>query len=517
MCAPHAAARTARRALLAVIVLVAIFFRSWGLSYGLPGLNHPDEPDKVAIAQRMVRTGDLNPHYFKKGTLLIYATAVSELAYFATGRVLGWFDSLDDLAEPKFLVYGTGWTALPGTFLAPRWLTVLVGAASVILVYVIAAGAASDLRAGLAAAAFAAVAPVAVENSRYIAVDAYAVFFCLAVVVFSLRIYRFGRLRDFIASGLAAGFAIGSKYPAGLILVAPLLAHLLGRGRAPVGLKGIAALAGVAVAAAIGFFATTPYALLAPQEFVRDFVFEKRHYTTGHVGMEGGAVAFYADVLWNTEGAILCVLAVAGVSWLAFADRRLAAVLLVFPIVYFASIAGLPVRNARTLLPALPFLYVFAGIAVAVLWRRLAALERGRAVAMAVAAALFVWALSFAADRTAYAARRADSRTAVENARRWVEDNVPPGSRVLLESYAPYVDPDRYRVQAQPFLIQTDLPNLRFDYVIAARGSYGRFYRDPIRHQGEVAAYDRMFASMQEVAKFTDFSSEIRIFAVPNH
>ena len=70
--------RGARLVALALIVAVALFFRVWGLAYGLPTLNHPDEPNKIEIAQQMIRSGDPNPHYFKKGTMLIYATAVAQ-------------------------------------------------------------------------------------------------------------------------------------------------------------------------------------------------------------------------------------------------------------------------------------------------------------------------------------------------------------------------------------------------------------------------------------------------------
>ncbi|HSE68039.1 MAG TPA: hypothetical protein VLB12_13715, partial [Gemmatimonadales bacterium] len=59
--------------LLAAILVIALALRAWALDFGLPYLYHPDEPSKIEIAQNIVKTGDLNPHYFKKPTLLIYA------------------------------------------------------------------------------------------------------------------------------------------------------------------------------------------------------------------------------------------------------------------------------------------------------------------------------------------------------------------------------------------------------------------------------------------------------------
>jgi 4-amino-4-deoxy-L-arabinose transferase-like glycosyltransferase len=318
--------RRLRFALLAVIVLAAVSLRAWGLGYGLPALNHPDEPNKVSIAQGMIRSGDPNPHYFKNGTLLIYATAAAQAGYYGWGRLAGWFDGFEDVAEPKFLVYGTGWTAQPGTFLAARWISVVLGTACVVLVYVIASMVVADPRAGLVAAAFAALAPIPVENSRYIAVDVYAVFFCLVAVVLSLRLHESGRLRDAVWAGVATGLAASSKYPAALVGLVPALAALLGPGRRSL----VRAWLVLPVAAAAGFLATTPYALLAWQEFRRDFVHEQQHYTTGHAGMEGATASYYADQLWNVEGAALCVMASVGLLVLARRRPGAAAVLLVF-------------------------------------------------------------------------------------------------------------------------------------------------------------------------------------------
>lgn len=501
-------ATPANRAGLIAILIVAISLRAWGLGYGLPDLHHPDEPNKVEFAQRMIRTGDLNPHYFEKGTLLIYSTAAAQLAYYGWGRMAGWFESFDDVAEPKFLVYGTGWTASPGTFLAARWITVLLGTASVLLVYLCAAAVAGDPRAGLTAAAFMAIAPTPVESSRYITVDAYAVFFCLATAVFSLRILRDGRLRDYVFAGLSIGFAAGSKYPVALVLFAPVVAHLA-RGR----WLAFGPLFAAAVASAVGFLVTTPYAVLAYQEFLRDLIYQKEHYTTGHVGMEGATAAYYWNLLWNVEGAVVCALAAVGLILLAARRRREGAVLLVFPLIYFASIVGLPVRNARTFLPILPFLYVLAGVAVFAAWKQLEALHSGRAIVRGALAAGLLFALWFPWQRTVAQAQVVDSVVAVDSARRWIEANAPDGSRIALEAYAPYIDPERYQVEAGPFLIGivASAGQGRFDYLIAARRSYGRFFRDRARYRSQVAAYERIFAGTKEVARFVDFGSEIRI------
>ena len=57
-----------RWALVGLIVLGA-GLRVWGITFGLPYLYHPDEPLGVSVAINMVKTGDLNPHFFGYGSL----------------------------------------------------------------------------------------------------------------------------------------------------------------------------------------------------------------------------------------------------------------------------------------------------------------------------------------------------------------------------------------------------------------------------------------------------------------
>src|SRR5690242_10117213 len=57
---------------LALIVLSALALRAWGVRGGLPYVDHPDEPNPVSYVVRMLRTGDLNPHFFQKPTLYVY-------------------------------------------------------------------------------------------------------------------------------------------------------------------------------------------------------------------------------------------------------------------------------------------------------------------------------------------------------------------------------------------------------------------------------------------------------------
>lgn len=54
---------------LLVVMAIAMALRLWGISFGLPYTYIPDEPGYVAVALKMLHTGDLNPHWFQVPSL----------------------------------------------------------------------------------------------------------------------------------------------------------------------------------------------------------------------------------------------------------------------------------------------------------------------------------------------------------------------------------------------------------------------------------------------------------------
>src|SRR5207249_4712198 len=58
---------------LAAVMLGALGLRLWGVNYGLPYADHPDEPFIVGVAWKMYRSGDLNPGFWDYPTMQMYA------------------------------------------------------------------------------------------------------------------------------------------------------------------------------------------------------------------------------------------------------------------------------------------------------------------------------------------------------------------------------------------------------------------------------------------------------------
>ena len=105
-----------------------------------------------------------------------------------------------------------------------------------------------------------------------------------------------------------------------------------------------------------------------------------------------------------------------------------------------------------------------------------------------------------------------DSR---ETARIWIDQNLPNGAQIAIESYAPYVDPQRFAVQGFVRMIDHTLDWYvanDFDYLVFSEGMFGRFYREPERYPSEVSQYEDMFRAFDMAKMFTDGGYEVRIY-----
>jgi hypothetical protein len=112
-----------------LIFLLAFSLRIWGISFGLPGIDHGDEAEVVNHAVRF-GTGDFNPHRFQYGSLVQYILFFFYGFYYALGYLLGYFSSVHQFAlhfvqDPTLF------------YLIARGLSALLGAATFFISYVI--------------------------------------------------------------------------------------------------------------------------------------------------------------------------------------------------------------------------------------------------------------------------------------------------------------------------------------------------------------------------------------------
>jgi 4-amino-4-deoxy-L-arabinose transferase-like glycosyltransferase len=473
--------------LIGIILLLGLAVRVWGIDFGLPYLYHPDEPNKIVMAQTMFKTGDLNPHFFKKPTLFIYLNALAYVPYYLFGKLLGVFDSPANILSPITLTIGVGVSPMPTTVLMGRLLTALFAVASIPLVYLIGKQSSGKTSVGLLAALMMAISPTNVANSRFITSNAFLTFFILVVVWASVRIYQQGKTQDYIIAGLATGLAISSKYPGVVVVLVPLVAHFLQPNGKSVKDPRLYLLF---ILIPIAFFATTPFALLDHTQFLEDTLFEAQHYSGGHPGMEGNALVWYLDYAWKSAG-VIYILAVLEMVRGVYSRSREIILLSILPLVYFLFISNLAVRNDRTFLPMTPVLFVLAASFLVHLLSKANGLESKalRYLSVSVIACLLVVGLVSPTSKTIRDTIRLTTVDSRETARVWIDENIPSGAHVAIEAYSPFVDPVRYSVQGIPRMIDLEpgwYVENGFEYLVFSQGMYGRFYFEPERYSVQV-------------------------------
>src|SRR4051794_22256793 len=251
--------RAAERLAPALIIVVALGLRLWGIHHGLPYVYNPDENAHFVPRAIGMFGHSLDPQYFVNPPAFTYLVHVAFWVRWGSRTAVG-----------------DAFAADPSTaFTIARVLSALLGAASVGLLAWAGAGLV-DRRTGLVAAALLAVAFLPVHYAHQAVNDVPAMApLCLSLVGIA-GVYRNGRMRDYALAGGALGVACATKYTAGIVLLALLAAAFRGsssrQARTPDGIRaarrgfraarrGFRGLAVAGAAAVAAFVIANPYAL----------------------------------------------------------------------------------------------------------------------------------------------------------------------------------------------------------------------------------------------------------------
>ena len=505
----------------AVILVVAFVLRFWGIGYGLPYTYGPDEPTYVSIALRMLQTGDLNPHWWYYPSLMHYLNAFVLSLLFGAGQLFGYWQSVTDLPYPQIVTMGVGILDVPAEFWLTRGAVALFSTVATGLIYLIARRLHPNKWVGILAALVYAVSPTIVEHSHRVGPDIFAMFFMVWSFLFSIMIVDQPKTRYYLGAGIATGLAIASKYNSGLIIVPLGLAHLfqfgIGGWRRKELWLGLLALV-------CAFFVATPFALFDFWGFWEGVRFQAFSYSTeGHAGQEGNALAWYVNYLWTIEGWTSLFGALAAVYYL-FSRSKSKWMLVSFPIIYFALVSSLLVRNARTIMLMIPFLDILASMFVVDFIAKLPSPTRFNWTRNLVGIGLALGMVIPLAQTVVAANERLMQTDSREVARNWLESNLPVGTRLAQESYTPYLDTRRYIVQGVSGVIDHSADwyiQNGFEYLIFGQGMYARYFAEPDRYADLVRQYNEFFNRFPLVQQFNDNDYEIRVYKtstiLPSH
>ncbi|MEA3385450.1 MAG: glycosyltransferase family 39 protein [Thermodesulfobacteriota bacterium] len=420
---------------LGSILLSGLLVRLYGINFGLPFLYNPDEYAFVNPALHILKTFDFNPHWFgHPGTTTIYLLVFLYGLIYVGGLGLGVFSKPDDFAV---LINGDP-TII---YLSGRLLFALVGVATILVVYFIACRM-YNKRTGLIAAAFLSFSPLHVLFSKLIRTDILMTFFLLVTFLFCLRILEKRAWSDYLAAGLITGFAVATKYPAVVIILVIVTAHILS---APSQWAHLLKLSASGLACLLGTFLASPFLFLDFETTWRNVMGEAR---PTHLSATGSG--FFHDLAWYICNA-LCdalspaglILAGIGIFLCLLSMRRDKWLLMIFPFFFLLFISALSLRWSRWVIPVVPFLCVFAAHT---LYRISDWVGRHSTPVLGVLVSVgltvgFVTPLVKADLVQGRELSNKDTRTL---AREWILDNIPTGSRILVEKYTPHLPKERY-------------------------------------------------------------------------
>ncbi|MFN2111211.1 MAG: phospholipid carrier-dependent glycosyltransferase, partial [Anaerolineae bacterium] len=170
---------------MVAILAVALFLRLWRLDFGmeLPYLAHTDEPTQYNPAIDILKTGDLNPHFFNYPSLTIYLDAAVFYVGYGVGRLTGVFASLADVQPIRILEMSVGLVGTPSLLLLGRAVTAVLGTVTVGLLFVLVRRFAQRAWGALLAAFLLAISLSHVQLSHYMTVDVIATAFVIAALV----------------------------------------------------------------------------------------------------------------------------------------------------------------------------------------------------------------------------------------------------------------------------------------------------------------------------------------------
>jgi 4-amino-4-deoxy-L-arabinose transferase-like glycosyltransferase len=407
------------------VLLLALGLRLYGVGFGLPALNDPDEPLFVMTALDMLRSHSLDPGWFgHPATTTLYCLAAIFYLVAAIGIAIGHFADAHAFVGAAY--------ADPGIiFLPGRLLIVACGVACVGLTYRIGTRI-GDWRLGLLAAFFLAINAVHIEYSQIIRTDVQASVFMLMGALSAIAIARDGRRRDHVLAGICVGLACATKWPAAIVLVGPLCAALPWLRRDRAALRNIALLIAVSVATLL---LVSPYLLLDYPTVLRDLAGEARPRHPGATGFGFlGNLAWYISYpLLRSLGWAGLILAGLGLVMMTIRDVRARMAIVPVCLAFLVLICAQSLIWERWIVPLLPFAALAMAYALRTATLALARAFDRRARAFEWIAAAIMAIPMLQATWTGAEERLHDTRQVASG---WIRAHVPPGATILVEHAA---------------------------------------------------------------------------------
>ena len=437
-----------------LILLLAAGLRILGIWHSYPFSYYGDE---VHFVERALSFGslDLNPHWFHKPAFYMYVLFFEYGAYFVIGKIAGLWQSIAD--------FGVAYMTRPGVFyLIGRSTTAAFGLGTIWMVYKLAREH-FKRETGLVAALLLSLSFGHVAAGQHVKADVPTTFLTLVSMYFLLNFISRGQVRRLLLASVFAGVGAATKYYS-LVMLGPIwvcIAVVAVAGAESWKGKASAILTRIAGATAVfwvAYFVGSPYSFLDPLGRTWTFSWARsisRSFST--MGELGTAEGSRSAATWTSEilgdplnyvqtllsvqgmGPVCGALGLVGIVLLLIRIDKKVLVFLSFPLAFtLGSLylhTGLEVRHQ---LPLYPFLALAGGVLVVSVTKR-----APRPLVFVVLALVLIQPLYSIVER-GLTISKTDTRNL---AKAWIEENIPPGTRLLMDEEGPVLatSPERLR------------------------------------------------------------------------
>lgn len=505
------------RLALCFIAGVGLFFRAWGMWFGLPLLLHPDESVFVEKAMRF-GTGNLNPQWFgHPGNNLMYILFFEFIGYYLFGSLFNWFDSVE--------VFKNHFFADPTVFyILGRSVGVLSGTLSVIAIGYLGKRLVNE-RVGIISALFLSLSPLSIENSKYIRTDIIGTLFVIIAIHYGLKYWDSRCRKYFVITSVGIGMAAASKYPLAIAGVTVLLLMDFLRMESSerffpkytqknYHIKFFLISCLIIV---ITFFAVTPFFFFDFKTAYKDIVVELggTHLGAKSLPLPRTFWWYIHDVLQKDFGLPILIGAGLGIFLSIRNCEKRNILVLAFPMFYFIFICSARLKWDRWVIPVIPFVGLYSAIAldrfIYILNLRFQDILEKRKYFVSIRhAILAIILLSF----VFYPLKESiaiDKELSLPDTRQicldWIKQNIPEGK--FAQDWYTFQPSHRYAYYIGEFQVENyeilqefsianktlkDYREKRCTHVIISSYLYDRYFREAVSYPKEVQFYRSLFA-----------------------
>ncbi len=478
--------------ILIPIIALALILDTYGLGWGLPDKQHfhhsfhPDETASLLSSLEILlspRTLYPSPTALGNGSMQFYIVAI---VYQITHG-----------SNLKSIVKNLTAAKINNLYSLGRIVTIAFSIGAAIVLFLIAQRTFGKFCAAIATLMFVSM-PAIVVNTHYFRPDIPATFWILLSFLMSISIFKSGKLRFYILSGIFAGFAVSTKYNSVLIFLPLLCAHVMRIYHATKSTAFkeyfniniiLAALVGIGA-----FFIGSPGTVIYWDEF-RQRLSQQRFYQTEAIFLESVHrgprwIGYFIRILPYSLGLPLLIVAFLGMVYVLWSRKKIAIMLLSWCIPYYLLLGSSNWWVVRYTVPLMPFLAIFGARILTDSFMKMKGIFKFVVAIVGVVTIVFTMVYSLKLDGIMAAE---DPRIMAYD---WINKKIEPGKAIgadfLPAAFYPCINTQRYKA----FTMKMDRMKLDLiDYYVANDQIYLQYLRLHKRYPSEARYFRDIFYS----------------------